>query len=388
MSDGMILTEAGRVVLALALTGKPLIFTRAFVGTGDLGNKDPYTLSDLIARKLELPITAMRTSQTGVAEVTVEISNKDLTTGFFMKEYGLFAKHPDSGEDVLYAYCNKGNTAGYLEGFDGTNPVNVTLSFIAVIDQAQNITANIQNTYSYVTANTLDARMEALFAPYDSPAGFFSFNKNDERRLRPAPLPAIREALLGVTDVISLQHRIERIEDAINQINLALNVQQVFPAASHFMAEDFLEPDTVDSYSAQVLSIVAGDDSIDCSPLEGLLPGSFYLITDGVSSEYVQTESINLENDIMRVILCDRIINTYNLETCKILRTTADISNGTAYGTGSLLSYSWLPATVWKGVPSSGDFTAVLDTSVSNSESFTFSGNTVLNSDGFITLGG
>lgn len=386
MPDGMTLTYSGRDILALALTGKPLVFTRAFVGTGDLGTRDPLSLTDLIHRHLELPITAMRTSQTGVAEVTVEISNKDLVTGFFMKEYGLFAKHPDTGREVLYSYCNKGNTAGYLEGFDGTNPVNVTLSFITVIDQAQNITANITNTYSYVTANTLDARIESLFAPYDSPAGFFSFNKNDKRRLRPTSLQNMREVLIGTADIISLINRIERLEDAINQINLSLNVQEIYPAASHFIAEDFLNPDSIDLYSAQVTSIVAGDDSIDCIPIEGLLPGSIYLITDSYKSEYVQIESVNIENGIMRVILYEHIQNTYNLDTCRLIRTTADISNGAAYGAGTAHKAVWIPAVTWKGLGANETFSVPFDTTISNQDSFSFSGNAVLDDTGCITL--
>ena len=330
----------------------------------------------------------MRTSSTGVAEVTVEISNSNLTSGFFMKEYGLFAKNPDNGQDVLYSYCNKGNSAGYLEGFDGTNPVNVTLSFITVIDQAQNITANITNSYSYVTANTLDARIESLFAPHDNPAGFFSFNPNDTRRLRPSSLTDTRKAILGISDIDSLVSRTERLEDAVNEIKLALNVQEIYPSASHFMAEDFIDPDTVDLFNSQVTSIVAGDDSIDCIPITGLIPGGVYLVTDGSKSEYVQAESVNLENGIMRVILTSRINNTYNLETCRIIRTTADISPGNAYGAGSSHYSVWLPGTEWKGLTAASSVNATLDSSVSNQNAFTFSGLAVINSNGQFTLGG
>ena len=388
MSDGMILTQKGRILLAKAITGKSLTFTRAFVGTGDLGNRDPFLLTDLIARKLSLPVTAMRTAQTGIAEVTVEISNKNITSGFFMKEYGLFARDPDDNSEVLYSYCNKGERAGYLEGFDGTNPVNFTLSFITVIDQAQNVTAIIESGYNYVTHTTLDSRLESLFAPSQNPAGFFAFTSNDERRLRPIPLNDTRKSIMGLTDINSLINRVERLEDAINQITLALNVQEIFPGTSHFMAEDFIVPDTIDLYTAQVTSVITGDDSIDCLPIEGLLPGSIYTLTDGAASEYVQVESISYENGIMRVILYDRVKNNYNLPNTRLIRTTADIHSGNAYGSSAMHNITWLPSVTWKGLTASGSFTAALDSSVSNSDAFTFTGNAVINSDGSITLGG
>lgn len=387
MSDGMILTQKGRILLAKAITGKTLTFTRAFVGTGDLGNKDPFLLEDLIARKLSLPVTAMRTAQTGVAEVTVEISNKNITQGFFMKEYGLFARDPDSNAEILYSYCNKGERSGYLEGFDGTNPVNFTLSFITVIDQAQNVTAVIESGYNYVTHTSLDARIESLFAPSMNPAGFFAYSQNDERRLRPITLNDTRKSIMGLTDINSLINRVERLEDAVNQINLALNVQEIYPGTSHFMAEDFINPDTIDLYTAQVTSVIAGDDSIDCLPLEGLLPGSIYTLTDGALSEDVQVESISYENGIMRVILYDRVKNTYNLPNTRLIRTTADIQQGNAYGSSAQHNTVWIPSVTWRGLSASGSFTAPLDSSVSNIDSFTFYGNATLNSDGYITLG-
>ena len=54
-----------------------------------------------------------------------------------------------------------------------------------------------------------------------------------------------------------------------------------------------------------------------------MLPGSLYTITDGINSEIVQVQSINLENGIQRVILSDTIKNTYILDNTQIYRTSA-----------------------------------------------------------------
>lgn len=387
MASGMILTEKGRTLLSKALTGKTLSFTRAYVGTGDLGSRNPYTMTDLVARKMELPITAIRTSSVGTAEITVEITNAKISAGFFMKEYGVFAKDPDTQQEVLYSYINKGNEASYLEGFDGTNPVHFTLSFISVIDQAQNVTAVINNSYSYVTQSNLDFRIESLFAGSGTPAGFYAYGKNDSRRFLPLDIESARRQIIGTYSMDALAGRIKALEDAVHQVALSLNVQEIFPEAKRFMAEDFIDPDTVDMYKAPVTSIVAGDDSIDADPAEGLIPGSWYTVSDGAKSEKVQVKSISLENGIMRAILYSNITNTYSLANCTIQRTTADITSGNAQGTGQKFPVTWMPGISWKGLSQGNSFTAMLDTSVSAQNNFSFTGSGMINADGALTLG-
>ena len=187
MSTGMILTSAGRNLLAGALTGKKLTFTKAVCGDGRLGTKDPLTLTGLISPKRELPIQSMRTSQTGTAEVVVEMTNKNLSTGFFVYEYGLFALDPDSNQEVLYSYSYSEN-AGYLEGDNGIDIINYTLSLVTVIDQAPNITAEIKSSNQYVTITRLDTRIQDLFAGMKDISGFWTYAENDVQRFRPASL--------------------------------------------------------------------------------------------------------------------------------------------------------------------------------------------------------
>ncbi|MBQ4431047.1 MAG: hypothetical protein II877_06050 [Synergistaceae bacterium] len=382
----MILTDKGRDLLAKALTGKQLSFSRVIVGTGDLGTRRPQELTDLVSRKLALTITALRTSLVGTAEITAEVSNQSITSGFFMKETGIFAFDPDTHAEVLYAYVNKGNEAEYIAGFDGTNPISYVFHFVTVIDMAQNVTAVITEDKSYITPTILDQRIESLFAPSSSPQGFWTYAPNDTRRFRPLTVPETRKAIIGLTDINSLIERVKSLEDAVNQLTLALNVQEIFPQADRFMAEDFLVPDTVDTFTAQVTSIVAGDDSVDCEPIDGLLPGSLYTVTDGLMHEDVKVESVNLENGVMRVIMEDRIRNTYSLNNCRLLRTTADVQDGTAYGTASRRNAVWIPGTEWKGLAASSSFNVSLDTSISRQDCYTFTGAAAINSDGAVTL--
>ncbi len=231
MTNGMILTTAGRQLLAKALTGRQLLFTRAYCGDGVLSSgKDPASLSALISPKRELPIQSISTLQgIGTCEVVVEMTNKNLHTGFFVREYGLYAKDPDTGQEILYSYRNSGNESGYLEGENGVDLIAYTLSIITVIDQAPNVSAILENSNQYVTITRLDTRLASFFKEHTPPSGFWSYGENDGELLRPATLEQTRYALYGDIDLTSFNSRIERLEDAMNQTLLALEILESYP---------------------------------------------------------------------------------------------------------------------------------------------------------------
>lgn len=387
-TDGMILTTAGMNLLALAMTGKELKFTRGACGDGKLAdNSDPYALTELISEKQSLAIQSISTTKTGTCEVVLEVSNEKLTSGYFIREYGLFAQHPDTGQEVLYAYANKGDKCGYLELYDGTNPINYSLSLVAVVDQSPNITAIISSSNAYVTVSRLDARFTNLYAEDASPNGFWVYSPNDDKRLRPLSLQDTRRVLMGVDDIASLVRRVEVLESNQAEILLSQEIQSLYPDATHYIIEDFKDINQIDLFSCKITSIVAGDDSIDCDPIAGIVPLSYYTISDGINSEEVQIESVNLENNIQRVILTDYIKNTYNLETCYLSRTTARVSNGGASARSENKSLTWTPGINWKGQSEETNFTIEFDTTPGNAKSFTLSGNITLSADGYITLG-
>lgn len=372
--NGMILTTAGLNLLAKALTGKLLAFTRCACGDGELGSRDPKSLNALISPKRDLPIQSMNiVNSVGTSEIVVEMSNKGLTSGFFVREYGLFARDPDTNSEILYSYCNKGAQSGYLEGDNGVDQISYTLSLVTVIDQAPNVTAYITNTNQYVTVSRLEQRVSDIYAPYTYPAGFWTQAPAGDKRIRPATLEQAREVILQGVDVGGLNGRLERAEDAIAQIWLLIETMQDFPGFSHFMAEDFANTSMLDMFSSTVTSIVAGDDSIDVDPMNGMMPGSWYVITDGVSLERVKVESINLENGIQRVILENPVMNTYYLPTTVLYRSSANVNKNTAVGPGSRLAKEWSSDFVWKGTGATEDFTVDLDLKVNDTDGYTAS---------------
>jgi len=140
---GTELTNGGRNLLAKALVGKPIKFTRAFAGEGYLPEgQDIATMTELVAPMLEMGIIGMDIPPLiGTAKISVILSNRDTPRGFFLREIGLFAEDPDTKEEILYSYANAGDKSDYVPGYGGADALWYQVDFTAVVDQAKDVTA-------------------------------------------------------------------------------------------------------------------------------------------------------------------------------------------------------------------------------------------------------
>ena len=386
-TTGMNITNNGRNLLAKALTGKKLEFTRVIVGDGTLTNQNTLTMNNLISQKKVLPIVQLNKTQSiGTAEVICEMNNSDLQAGFWVREFGLFAKDPDTNQEILYSYRNVGNEASYFPGAGGIDAIYYILTLVTVIDQAQNVTATIVNGNNYVTNTILNGRIESLFGAYRNVIGFWTFNQNGEKVLRPASVQQVKDLLFGDYDTDAINARIRALEDALSQVLMSIEMADLFPDYTHFICEDFNNTNEIDLYKCKVTSIVAGDDSIDCEPLDGILPGSFYMVTDGINQELIQVKSVSLENGIQRVMLINQISKHYVLNSCMLYRTSANILNGMATGASIRKSITWPADITWRGTSANNQYTIPLNTSANNANSFEIDGDGVFDSSGRATL--
>lgn len=164
--NGMKLTNAGLNLLAKALIGKELKFSKAWAGDGFLPDGQEITeMTNLVSPKREMLIQNMAIPpHVGTANITVAMTNKDLTQGFFIREIGLFAVDPDTNEEVLYGYTNAGNTADFMPGYETGSPdiFNYVCALTAVISQAQNVTAIFADNPLHVTYIELNDRVDTV----------------------------------------------------------------------------------------------------------------------------------------------------------------------------------------------------------------------------------
>ena len=146
--NGFVLTNEGRKLLAKALVGETLTFTKLELGDG-IFNGDVKTLTALQNKKDEIALNQIQDLKNGQVLIKAIISNKDITVGYYIREIGIFG-YGDDGIEVLYAY-NKAIEPDFIPAFNSSNVVEIEYQNYILIDQAQNITALIDPSVTYLT---------------------------------------------------------------------------------------------------------------------------------------------------------------------------------------------------------------------------------------------
>lgn len=136
----MSVTAEGIKLLAATLAGETLTFTNIKMGAGTYqGSVSAAT--DLVDTKVTLPVEKIiRKDSEATAKGTLMF--KTVETGFNWTEIGLFAKNPDGGNDILYAYGYAGSEGEYIPGKNDTTLNEKVIRFTVVVSEAINITVD------------------------------------------------------------------------------------------------------------------------------------------------------------------------------------------------------------------------------------------------------
>lgn len=148
------LTNKGRQLQAKAQAGVQLVYTRMGVGSGALSGQSLESMTALITPVKDLTISRLkRPAGATRALIGATLTNQDITTGFYLREVGIFATDPDDGE-ILYMYANAGATADYITP-QGDGVIEKALNMNVFVGAAVNINANIDESLVYVTQQEL-----------------------------------------------------------------------------------------------------------------------------------------------------------------------------------------------------------------------------------------
>lgn len=135
------MTAAGSALVAKALTGQPIVFTKIVLGDGYMpANQTPENMTAMVSPRVEVPITKCAINNEGGAVVGGRWSNEGQSTGFYWRELGLFAQDPDEGE-ILYSYGNSGGTAEYIPPSDGSTLIEKLIDVVTYVGYAADVTA-------------------------------------------------------------------------------------------------------------------------------------------------------------------------------------------------------------------------------------------------------
>lgn len=160
-------TLAGSNLLVEAIKSKkPLIFTRIALGDGTLTESE--SIESLTALKHPMAqnmVQAINSRGNGEIDVVATISNASVTSGFYARELGVFAKVGDTGTEKLFAYTNAGAQASYTPAGTSLDEKLITVTFY--IGNDVNVKINL-NSQLYITQAALDAHNSATNAHQDA----------------------------------------------------------------------------------------------------------------------------------------------------------------------------------------------------------------------------
>lgn len=160
-------TLAGSNLLVESIKSKkPLIFTRIALGDGTLTESESIeSLTALKHPMAQNAVQAINSRGNGEIDVVATISNASVTSGFYARELGVFAKVGDTGTEKLFAYTNAGAQASYTPAGTSLDEKLITVTFY--IGNDVNVKINL-NSQLYITQAALDAHNSATNAHQDA----------------------------------------------------------------------------------------------------------------------------------------------------------------------------------------------------------------------------
>ena len=401
--DGSRVTRRGFDLLAKAIAGKELHYTRVAFGDSvrdgqmvDVTIEQGIELTDLINWRMDLPMADVSFTGAGTVAIKFAVKNAEITEGFWIRELGLFALDPDTGEEVLYCYRNSGLLSDYIPAGNGAVVWDIIMTLITVIDSATNVTAVIDANLAYVSQAEFNAHINSANPHPNIPTKMAEVTAtskvwaiDEDANLHPMSVENLAKQVLGgdAGDIPKMNSRLTQAEINVANLYMQLNAEKELGlTANLLLVEDFSKNECCDLYECNVISSFAGFSNLTLESDRGILSGHWYTITDGVNSEYVKVNSVARNGSQIGVMLDRQLVYTYNPECTKLLRTTALISDSKAYGAGDIRGVTLRFDEIFAGTGGNVSTIIALDTSQKNADAFILEGDAAFTSRGEFTL--
>ena len=148
-----IIPQAGRVLIMRAIAGETtMTLTKLQMGDGELGSEASAAITALVSPLVDIDIQRyIRRDNYVIAQG--QFSNTDLTSGFYWREIGLWAKD-DDGNEVLLGYSNAGSLADYIAS-GGSNVITKVVALGVAVSGSASVQAIINTDLANATLDDL-----------------------------------------------------------------------------------------------------------------------------------------------------------------------------------------------------------------------------------------
>lgn len=156
-----VLTKQGLKLQAKVDAGNAMQLTKCRLGSGTIGSGQQLEdLTELVAPVQTLPIASVTYSDDSHACIISAVTdNSAVTTGYYLREFGLYAKDPDAGE-ILYAVASD-SEPDFIPAKGTSTVISQEIGVALTFANASNVTAAVNTsataTISYVNTYVTNA---------------------------------------------------------------------------------------------------------------------------------------------------------------------------------------------------------------------------------------
>lgn len=143
----------------------------------------------------------------------------------------------------------------------------------------------------------------------------------------------------------TLSQEVRHLMRLTENLYIALDAADLNPSGYDGLSGETFYGETtdVDTTAVNVLSVITGDDSLDVDSIAGLIEGSHYILSDGITSVPVQVKHIIQEAGVNRLILYSAVTTTFTGSSIRLLRSDCDIGEGTFSGNDVYCTANLIP---------------------------------------------
>ena len=372
---GMRLTRAGSNLIAKGLLGKTIHFTRGAIGDGDFDydTETVFELSEMRGYKMDLPIESIEKTGDGTVRITCHKTNAEVYNGFPAKEHAIFATDPDTGEEILYAYCNTGEEYSFVPSNTGPVTKDIKFAYVTVVRDAENVTATLDLSFAYTSSTDFDEHIKSEHPHPNTPNHFDNISSTDfiwatdnDNHLHKISVNNFKNLLAVENSAVAVDEKILSAKD-----ELGLN-------ANLLIVEDFDGESVSDNYKIKVTSSAENGNLLGLATVDGLITGAYYTISDGYNQEVIKIKSVLYNISGYHAKLENRLDNSYDFNATYLYRTT------TAGADKKTLD--WLPTEGFGGIEANIARVLTLETTTDKAADFDISGDGILETGGYFTL--
>ena len=137
-----IITKRGHALVAKGMAGEQINFTKLSTIDYDYPSSTNFeNLTVLGSIKQTVDISAVNIENESTVRVKAAILNTDVTTGYYVKNIGLYANDPDEGE-ILFSITTA-TTADFMPAYNGVNTSVLTVDLLTTVSNSGNVNLTV-----------------------------------------------------------------------------------------------------------------------------------------------------------------------------------------------------------------------------------------------------